>query len=215
MSINVYSIKVTRLSYKNYCYLIIHPKTHEAILIDPAWEMDKIEQGLRIHNANLISILLTHHHFDHVNLAEEISTKYNVPIRMSNQEIEAYSFFLPKLVPIDHSNTLVFGKITVQPLLTPGHTKGALCYLIEDALFTGDTLFIEGCGICFGKGGDPSEMFDSLNYLKRIVPSHTKVYPGHSYGKEPGESFRYLLKNNIYLHFSTREQFICSGLLSK
>lgn len=208
MSINVYPMKVTRFLLKNYCYLIVHSKTKDAVLIDPAWEMAKIEEQLKINDANLKAILLTHHHFDHVHLAESFARKYQVPVRMSKIEIEAYGFSCSNLVPIEHSDPLVFGKLSLQPFFTPGHTKGAICYFIDDNLFTGDTLFIEGCGICTGKGACPSQMFDSLSYLKNTLPPTTRIYPGHSFGREPGQPFYDLLENNIYLHFTNRDQFI-------
>ena len=64
MTIDVYPLKVTRHFFKNYCYLVMHSETKEAVLIDPAWEMDKIEQQLKTHDAKLKAILLTHHHID-------------------------------------------------------------------------------------------------------------------------------------------------------
>ncbi|MBP9691774.1 MAG: MBL fold metallo-hydrolase [Alphaproteobacteria bacterium] len=208
MSINVFPIKVTRFLFKNYCYLVMHSETKEAVLIDPAWEMDKIEEQLKIHDGKLKAVLLTHHHIDHVNLAESFAQKYGVPVRMSKIEIEEYGFFCSNLIPVDHPEPLVFGELSLRPFFTPGHTKGAICYFIEDNLFTGDTLFIEGCGICTGKGACPSQMFDSLYYLKNTLPQTTRIYPGHSFGKEPGQPFHDLLENNIYLHFKNRDQFI-------
>ena len=62
---------------------------------------------------------------------------------------------------------------------TPGHTTGSLCYLIEDALFTGDTLFGGGCGRLFE--GSPKQMYDALNSRIKPLPPQTKVYFGHEY----------------------------------
>jgi len=194
--------------FKNYCYLIVHPETREAILIDPAWEIDKIEYQISICEAQLKAILLTHHHIDHVNLADFFANRYNIPVRISRIEMDFYGFSCRHLVPINHPDELTFGQIRVRPIFTPGHTKGAICYWIEGALFTGDTLFIEGCGMCFGYGSNPSEMFDSLSYLKKTIFPEVHIYPGHSYGQEPGHSFAHLLENNIYLGFKNREDFI-------
>lgn len=208
MSVTVYPLKVTKLFFKNYCYLVVHSATKEAVLIDPAWEIDKIEHQMQLQEAQLKAVLLTHHHIDHINLAESFARKYNVPVRMSKIEIEEYGFSCSNLIPIECPDSLVFGTLNVWPFFTPGHTKGAICYFIENNLFTGDTLFIEGCGICTGREACPSQMFDSLSYLKKTLPQTTYIYPGHSYGKEPGQAFKELLENNIYLHFTNREQFI-------
>lgn len=208
MSVIVYPLKVTKLFFKNYCYLVMHSETKEAVLIDPAWEMKKIEHQIQLQGAQLKAVLLTHHHIDHINLAESFARKYDVPVRMSKIEIEEYGFSCSNLISIEHPESLVFGELSFWPFFTPGHTKGAICYFIEDNLFTGDTLFIEGCGICTGRGACPSQMFDSLSYLKKTLPQTTYIYPGHSYGKELGQPFKELLENNIYLHFTNRDQFI-------
>jgi len=74
--------------------------------------------------------------------------------------------------------------------------------------FCGDTLFIEGCGLCSGKGADPNNMFDTLQKLKAKISPQTRIYPGHCYGKPVGQSFKYVLENNIYLQFDGREKFV-------
>jgi glyoxylase-like metal-dependent hydrolase (beta-lactamase superfamily II) len=93
-------------------------------------------------------------------------------------------------------------------MLTPGHTAGGVCYLIENNLFSGDTLFAEGCGYCSGRGADPRAMFHSLQLLKRTIAPQTLVFPGHSYGQLPGQTFGSLLKNNIYLAFDDERKFV-------
>jgi hydroxyacylglutathione hydrolase len=90
--------------------------------------------------------------------------------------------------------------------LTPGHTPGCMCYLITDNLFTGDVLFAEGCGICPDIEA-AHEMFASLENLKNRIGAQTRIYPGHSYGKSPGQPMGRLLKENVYLQFPTRESF--------
>jgi len=208
MNTHVYPIKVAKLFFKNYCYLVVDIDTHDAVLIDPAWEMDKIEQYLAQSEANLKAVLLTHHHPDHINLADAFAKKYQIPVMMSQIEIEHYAFNCTNLTPIATPDLFHIGGLDIVPLFTPGHTKGAISFWIENALFPGDTLFIEGCGMCYGKGSDAGELFDSLSYLQTILPINTKIYPGHSYGKEPGEQFEYLLEANIYLQFKDRQQFI-------
>lgn len=69
------------------------------------------------------------------------------------------------------------GGIDVKIIATPGHTKSGVCYLIGGNLFSGDTLFIEGCGLCYGRGADPRELYISLTKLKNILPNDTLVFP--------------------------------------
>lgn len=208
MTIAIYPIKVGNLVFKNYCYLVVSTTTKTSLLIDPAWELDTIEAAITHSNSKVTNILLTHHHHDHVNLAEELSKKYKIPVRMSQTEIAYYHFNCHNLLPIQQDDFLELGGIPIRCLLTPGHTKGAISYWIDHALFSGDTLFIEGCGACIYHGGDPVAMFHSLSYLKSTIPLETLVYPGHSYGQEPGKSFFYLLDNNIYLQIPEIQDFV-------
>jgi hydroxyacylglutathione hydrolase len=206
--ISVYPLRVQKYWFINYCYLVTHIPTNDAILIDPAWEMDTIEKQLIDHNVTLRGILLTHSHPDHINLAEPLAIKYNVPVYMSRAEIDFYHFRCPNLNAIDNFTSFALGNLIINPLLTPGHTHGGTSYLIGDNLFCGDTIFIEGCGICTAKGGDPEALYDSLQIFKRTISSHAKIYPGHCYGHPVGQTFEFVLANNIYLQFDSKELFV-------
>lgn len=208
MNVIVQTLKVSQLNITNYCYVILDESSKKAIIVDPAWQFEIIEKKLKDNNSSLLAILLTHSHFDHVNLAGHLAKKHKCMVFMSKIEIEYYRFRCPNLIAIEEFGALHFSDFAVLPILTPGHTKGGLCYLIENNLFTGDTLFFEGCGICIGNGADPNDMFDSVLFLKHNIPLKTRVYPGHSYGQEPGPTFGYLIENNIYMHFRTRRDFI-------
>jgi hydroxyacylglutathione hydrolase len=208
MQLIVCPLKVKSPWIINYCYLIIHRKLNSAIIVDPAWELKTIENTLQNYNANLKGILLTHHHFDHIDLADTLASLYQIPVFMSKAEIDYYKFRCVNLNPIIYPEPFIIQDILIKPIFTPGHTYGGTSYLIENNLFCGDTLFIEGCGICFGKGANPHTLFDSLQTLKKEIPLDTYIYPGHSYGNEPGKSFEFVLKNNIYLSFQERESFV-------
>ena len=167
--------------------------------------MAKIEAALTEIRSTLAGVLITHGHPDHIDLATAVAARFQVPIWMSPEEILASGFRAPGLVPI-HTEAWNVGELVVRAIATPGHTPGSVCYLIGDALFTGDTLFAEGCGICADITAAHA-MFDSLARLKSILSLDTRVYPGHSYGKPPGRPFAELLRDNIYLHFTARERF--------
>ncbi|MGA1870111.1 MAG: MBL fold metallo-hydrolase [bacterium] len=208
MAVIVHIIKTSKDFFKNFCYLVVDKDSHKGILVDPAWDLDKIESYLVNNAFTLSAILLTHHHIDHVNLAHVLAVKYNSQVLMNKIEISFYGFTCHHLRGIDESTHISCGHSQVIPITTPGHTRGSMCYLIEENLFTGDTLFIEGCGICFGKGADPTEMYYSLQKLKSRIHSDTFIYPSHSYGQKPGKRFNYLLNNNIYLQIDDPAQFI-------
>lgn len=197
---------------KNYNYLIVDPSTSQAIIIDPAWQMEKIDQALIDTQAWLGGILITHSHPDHIDLAKPIAEKYGCPIWMSKEEIIDSGFEARQLVGID-ANPWPVGRMLIEPIFTPGHTPGCMCYLIGDSLFSGDVLFAEGCGICPDIQAAHA-MFASLETLKARLDRQTRVFPGHSYGKLPGQTLSQLLQDNIYLQFSNKEAFAAFRLRS-
>ncbi|MCW3465903.1 MBL fold metallo-hydrolase [Chitinophaga nivalis] len=202
-------IKTFQVSYfviKNQCYLIY--KNGMGILIDPAWDYELINDFMVSQQIVLKGVLLTHAHIDHTNLAERFAIAHDVPVFMSGQEIDYYGFDCGNLRRINHLQEEVIGDFEIIPIVTPGHTFGSCCYLIDRHLFSGDTIFIEGVGICDGKGADASKMYDSVQLLKHFLPEHTLFWPGHSYGQTPGKDLRYLLINNIYFQFDNRAHFV-------
>lgn len=198
-------IKVARGFMKNNNYLVADPATQQAVLVDPAWEIDKLHAALTSTESSLRGILITHSHFDHIDLAKPLAAFYNCPIWMSRQEIDASGFRARQLVAIGDAAWQV-GRMTIAPMLTPGHTPGCTCYLIGDNLFSGDVLFAEGCGMCNGVEA-AHDMFESLERLKRRLKPHTHIFPGHTYARPPGRKFSEVLSSNMYLHFTDRHAF--------
>jgi hydroxyacylglutathione hydrolase len=189
----------------NYNYLIVDSYTRESVIVDPAWEMSKIDDTLSAENVKLSGILITHAHMDHINLAVPLANARDCPIWMSKREIELSGFRHRNLVGID-AVPMKIGGMLIEPQFTPGHTPGCFCYLIGQNLFTGDVLFAEGCGMCPDREA-AYLMYSSLEYLKAVIPPQTQIYPGHSYGRVPGQLFSDILRSNIYLQFQTRESF--------
>lgn len=207
-SYDLHVLRVGSLSMINYCYIIVDRESREAAVVDPAWDsrliVGKVEElGLQVR-----AIFLTHSHIDHVNKVESLVKRYGATVYMQEEEIVYYNYRAPNLQPLKHLEEVKVGETMIRCLHTPGHTKGGACYLLSDDILTGDTLFIEGCGICTTSGGDPDEMFDSLQLLKELVPPHVAVYPGHRYRIELGQSFGSLSRINLYLAIEKREQFV-------
>jgi len=194
--------------FKNYCYIILDTKTNLTAIIDPAWELETIEIFLKKINANLVTILLTHSHVDHVNLVNPLLKKYNPQVVMSVKEIDYYNFKCNNLNPIENGDSIKLGNTDIKCLLTPGHTVGSTCFLLPDSIFTGDTIFTEGCGICSEEGGNPEEMYYSIQMIKNNISPNVYVYPAHSFGKKPGYPLNYLLKENLYFQINKLEHFI-------
>jgi len=203
----VHPLKLRKNRFINYSYLVVDKASGDALIIDPSWEIKKIDMAIENLSVNLKYILLTHSHFDHVNLVPELLQKYNTEVFMSSNEIEYYGFRCGNLNAVHNNEQIFLGSTKVVCLLTPGHTSGSTSYLIDNHLFTGDFLFIEGCGICSCEGSSTQDMFNSIQRVRNELAPDTLIYPAHSYGKEPGYSLEYLLKNNVYFCFDNISDF--------
>lgn len=213
LKFQVVVLEVVNRAILNFNYLIVDPASRKAVIVDPAWEMHKIDKAIANAQASLEGVLITHAHPDHLNLAEVVAEKYTCPIWMSQEEISESGFSSQYLQSIDETPFYV-GQMCIQPILTPGHTSGSICYLIEDNIFTGDVLFAEGCGVCPDFQGAYT-MFNSLNKLKKSLTPLTRIYPGHTYGKYPGQPFYKVNEENIYLQFDNIENFASFRMRSR
>ncbi len=205
-------LDVRNRAMKNFSYLVVDPGTMKAVIVDPAWEMDKIDRTLADEQATLRGVLVTHSHPDHVHLAKPLAEKYDCPIWMSKAEMAASGFSVTRLIGIDTTPWMV-GEMRIEPIFTPGHTDGSMCYLVGDNVFTGDVLFAEGCGMC-SDTRSAYAMFESLERLKGRLAPNTQVFPGHSYGQRPGRRMSQLQRENVYLQFSDKESFAAFRLRS-
>lgn len=208
----VLCLKVAQGYMKNNCYLLVDPASGQSVAVDPAWQMETIESALADTQTRLSGILITHTHFDHIHLAKPLSERYDCPIWVSKLEIATSGFRAPRLVGIDE-NAWSVGNLRIQPIWTPGHTPGCVCYRVGDNLFTGDVLFAEGCGMCADVAA-AYQMFNSLERLKAELDPRTRIFPGHTYVKPPGQTFSELLRWNMYLQFTDPHSFAAYRLRS-
>lgn len=168
------------------CYLVMDDETKEAIVVDPGQDPNLIIREIEKLNCIVKSILLTHAHLDHDGGVVEVKDKYNVPVYMHKEE-EKYMNLdnfvygkLPKIYDfIEDGDILKVGNKDIKCIHTPGHTKGGICFLIEDKLFSGDTLFQGSIGRADFIGGDFNELIKSINEKLLILENNVEVYPGH------------------------------------
>ncbi|MGL5084223.1 MAG: MBL fold metallo-hydrolase [Clostridium sp.] len=168
------------------CYIIKDEVTKEAVVIDPGQDPALIIREIESLDCKVCAILLTHCHADHNDGTVDVKNKYNVPVYMHKEE-EKYMNLdnmvygkLPKIYDfIEDGDILkVFSK-DVKCIHTPGHTKGGICFLIEDKLFTGDTLFNGSVGRWDFIGGNFDELIKSINEKLLVLENNVEVYPGH------------------------------------
>jgi hydroxyacylglutathione hydrolase len=162
----------------NYAYLVGMADSHTVVVIDPS-EAEPVQRALAEHGLSLAAILNTHHHWDHVGGNEALlAANPSLPVFAHRSDHEKQRV-TGQTHDVDHEKTFEVAGLSVHPLHVPGHTTGAVAYCIEDAVFTGDTLFVAGCGRLFE--GTPAMMHDSLNARLAALPGDTKVYCGHEY----------------------------------
>ncbi len=207
---------------QNFVYVIGDTETREAVVVDPAWDVDALVRVFEADDLKLKGALITHFHPDHLGgdfmgrhiegAAELLQRNYPIKIYIHKEEAP-YAQRIAKLsdsdmVKTDGTEELLVGKHSIRFIHTPGHTPGSQCFLVDGNLVSGDTLFIGGCGRVDLPGSDPAQMYDSLtNKLKRL-PDQTVLYPGHNYADRPTSTLEDEKRRNLYLRFERVEDFL-------
>lgn len=205
------TIEVLRMQVRemiNYTYVLIDEEEREAFIIDPSWELDKITNVITKYDLNVKGILLTHYHYDHVNLVDKLVELYGCKAFISLDEINYYNFKCSYMEPLFDTGEISLGNHEILCIETPGHSKGSMCFMIDNKIFTGDTLFMEGCGLCDMKGGSADDMFESLVKLKKLVNNDTEIYPGHAFLLPIGKRYEEVYDSNLYLQLTNKEKFV-------
>lgn len=174
--------------YAANCYIVMDEKTSDIILIDIGGDADDIIEEVKKLRGNVRGIILTHGHVDHVSGVLEFKEEYDVPVYLSHKDEEfmingtyIYGSFNDKRADFSFRDgeVITLGSIKVKVLETPGHTPGGVSFVIEDNVFTGDSLFYGSIGRTDLSGGNYGELIDSIKYQLLVLPEETKVHSGH------------------------------------
>ena len=160
-----------------YTYLLGCEETGKAVLIDPVISaVDRDLAELARLGLTLAYSLDTHIHADHITAGLELKKRTGSLI--AAPAIDA----LPCTdVGVKEGEDIVVGNLRLQPIHTPGHTDGHFAYLLDDRLFTGDALLIDGCGRTDFQNGSADDLFKSVRQKLFALPDDTLVYPAHDY----------------------------------
>lgn len=176
-------------SMRNFIYLILDWATKKAAIVDPQRDIKTPLDALRVHGFTLEYCLLTHTHFDHTaGVPALLETLPNLPVVVHSLDQHRLSKLPPTttLIAARDGGEILLGKTPIEILHTPGHSAGELCYRVETGpgyLLTGDTLFIRDCGRTDLETGSNTELFRSLQKIKKLPPE-TVILPGHHYAPE-------------------------------
>jgi len=174
-------------------------------IIDPG-DFPLLERLISQGGYSVKSVLLTHSHYDHTDGVRDLVKKYGVPVYLHKNGRGRLEIDDQQCVLLNDGEEVKIGEAVLKTLYTPGHLDDAVCYLGDEVVFTGDTLFVEGCGRSDLPGSNVQELFKSLQLIKEL-PDDTKVYPGHNYGSKPVSDIAWEKKHNRYLKCKSLEEF--------
>lgn len=192
---------------QNFVYLVGDEATRQAVIVDPAWDARAIAEAVRQDDLTVTGLLVTHTHFDHINAVPPLMKQYDVPVYVHSRETGDLPVRPSSVKGIDHDDEIPLGECRIRLFHTPGHTPGSSCFLVNDCLFTGDTLFVKACGRSDLPGGDPELLHHSLGRLAALDERIT-VYPGHDYGDTPTSTVAAEKRDNPFLQFPSPQQFV-------
>jgi len=193
---------------ENFIYLIEDKATKTAAVVDPAWQPDEIIRQAKQLGIQISDILLTHSHHDHINGIEAVLAEYDAPVHLLKAETALWSGHGEKAHLQHGGDEILVGETSIKILHTPGHTPGSACYHVGNDLIAGDTLFVFGCGRCDLAGGDPEQMFNTLNRIKSELPGDTILHPGHHYAVQETSTMAEQVAGNPFLHFDDKQAFV-------
>jgi len=205
----------------NFVYAIGDRETGEAVLVDPAYDIDTLLDTIAADGMTLTGVLATHYHPDHVGGSmmgfdlegvAKLLDRVDVPIHVQADEADyvrkVTGLTDDQLTTHASGDMVSVGAVDVNLIHTPGHTPGSQCFLVDGRLVAGDTLFLDGCGRTDLPGSDPAAMYESLTQKLAKVPNDAVLYPGHQYSVESSATMGSTRERNIVFKPTSREQWL-------
>ena len=187
-----------------YTYLIASAKGREALIIDPV--LENIEQYIKLLNEldlKLVKVIDTHIHADHITAASKLKNKTNCTTIMGkhtpSDTVE---------VKVKDNEIIYVDKLEIKVIYTPGHTKDSYSFLMDDYLFSGDTLLINGTGRTDFQGGNSRDSYNSIFNRLLKLPEETLLYPGHDYNNQKVSTIGKEKKFNPRLQVNSVNEYI-------
>ena len=187
-----------------YTYLIASDKGREALIIDPVIEhTDIYTKELKDLELKLVKVIDTHIHADHITGLNELSKIYNCSKIMGEQSKSEVID-----VRVKNEDKIKIENIELKVIYTPGHTDCSYSFLMNDRVFTGDTLLINGTGRTDFQNGDAKEQYNSIFNKLLKLPENTYVYPAHDYNGKKFSTIGEQRSNNPRLQVSSVDQYV-------
>ncbi len=186
---------------QNFSYILEDEETEEAIIIDPSWDLENIEQTIKRNDLKIKYIVNTHHHFDHT-LGNEAMAKLTGAKIIQHEASE-----LKHDLTVTDGDKITFGDSELSIIHTPGHSKDGICLVGDGKIFSGDTLFVGNCGRVDLPGGSSKELYRSLFEIISNLDDNLVLYPGHNYGPTPTSTLGKEKATNFVMQKRTEQEF--------
>ena len=163
-----------------YTYLIASAKGRESLIIDPV--LENIDQYIKLLNdldLRLVKVIDTHIHADHITAASKLKDKTNCTTIMGEHTPSDVVE-----IKVKDNEIIYVDKLEIKVIYTPGHTKDSYSFLMDDYLFSGDTLLINGTGRTDFQGGNSEDSYNSIFNRLLKLPEETLLYPAHDYNNQ-------------------------------
>ena len=191
-------------SSSTYTYLIASAKGREALIIDPV--LENIDQYIKLLNEldlKLVKVIDTHIHADHITAASKLKYKTNCTTIMGehtpSNTVE---------IKVKDNEIIYVDKLQIKVIYTPGHTKDSYSFLMDDYLFSGDTLLINGTGRTDFQGGNSEDSYNSIFDRLLKLPEETLLYPAHDYNNQKVSTIGKEKKFNPRLQVNSVNEYI-------
>jgi glyoxylase-like metal-dependent hydrolase (beta-lactamase superfamily II) len=186
-------------------YLVVCEETRQAMLIDPGGAADRLLGILDSEEMELVALVATHAHIDHVAAASEIQRRVPLPLRLHPREMPLLSALpsqglmfgyrrvdVPRSTePLHEGDTVTVGQLSFRVLDTSGHSPGGISLLGEGCVFVGDALFADSIGRTDIPGASHTTLIANIRRNLLTLPDETVVYPGHGHSTTIGRERRY------------------------
>jgi hydroxyacylglutathione hydrolase len=192
------------------CYIVGSEATREGLVIDPGGNAADIFQAISDSGLDIKVIVLTHGHSDHIAALYDVQDRTGAEVAIHTADAEflrgrgsfSTMFGISYKTPaepdrlLNEGDFIDIGDLHFLVLHTPGHTPGSICLLLDNKIFTGDTLFYRGIGTTLMPGSSRRQLIDSIQKRLMVLPDNTTVYPGHGRETTIGAE----RQNNPFLH---------------
>ena len=188
--------------YLNFTYLVAEAEGKEGVVIDPSFGIDPVLAAIDARGVKVRYILNTHSHPDHIAGNKDVKERTGAKVVAHKVAPVQQDVF------VSDGDAIAAGGLRFHVVHTPGHTKDSVLYVFEGNVATGDTLFVGECGRTDLPGGDPAELYDSLQHRLLALDDALVVLPGHDYGPTPTSTVGRERKENYTLQPRSLEAFL-------